>query len=603
MIEPNPISREALFRSPKDSNFPNEDEIYPYAPNNLIEHNDVLMQQLQQYEGRGGRFHRNRNPNDLTTAHVVTEENGKKKEYIQFPRGIVEYQALAHELGHALGKHQPKTPADYATPDEYAHARAVGEAEAMLNEYRIAKAMEQSIERIRADEHIRAKYPNHDDNLNPPPKPRLTSDKLIEFNGKTDTWYNHIDKLVGNNPVPEDFFTDPTYKQLVDSVIEYRKNLIPSSYGHLPDHAKLTYREEDILTYLQRNNNFFHNYQSAMNETATPLVGNYTDSYPDLIGRNPEFKAMFSKMVQEHLYDNKQSVAEIISAEKEKAGALVFGGQGVNTLIGSAGNDILLGGSDNTGKGKITIQAGDGNDILYSGHSGQGLNNRLEGGSGLDIYHTFNGEKIRDSDGLGKVYFDTTLIEGKLQQIDNSNIYRQGSETNPKFFAEKIGDDLRIYKHNALRDSHFITIENFQNGQLGIELQDNPKLQQMPAKGQQLYDLSLQKLQPWLDANKITYLPIDLEQLSAALAATLHENKMTKIEKIGLDDEKKNLFVMNFEPDPRVAKIDLFQAAETPVHLSVEKMYANEQKFTQEAQMKQFEREQNQAISHTRSIG
>ncbi len=153
-----------------------------------------------------------------------------------------------------------------------------------------------------------------------------------------------------------------------------------------------------------------------------------------------------------------------------------YGARGDDILDGGAGNDILIGGG-----GSDILLGGDGNDILIGGgdanlvippsgfvpliHPYDSLNtlgvaNTLVGGLGFDSYYATSGDVIRDADKKGRVIFNG-------QQLGGGASYRENVW---------MGCNKQVYRMNGTtlfvwtNWTGVISIENFTNGDLGINL-------------------------------------------------------------------------------------------------------------------------------------
>ena len=129
-----------------------------------------------------------------------------------------------------------------------------------------------------------------------------------------------------------------------------------------------------------------------------------------------------------------------------------------NTIVGNSAINILsgLGGQDH-------LVGGGGNDILLGG---TGDNDLLEGGIGFDtyIYHSGDGmDRIEDSDAQGQIVFDARLLQGGIRRAgDGTNTYTSLDGQTTYVMS---GTDLIV-------NGVLIVNENFQSGQMGIQLRD-----------------------------------------------------------------------------------------------------------------------------------
>ncbi|MDR2091790.1 MAG: hypothetical protein LBP58_00480 [Azoarcus sp.] len=121
-----------------------------------------------------------------------------------------------------------------------------------------------------------------------------------------------------------------------------------------------------------------------------------------------------------------------------------FGSDDADVLNGRAKADRLYGGA--------------GNDTL----TGNGSNDYLEGGTGFDTYYAGVGNDIIfDTDGQGKVFFGTTLLDG------GANVQGGWLSRDDKFTYTMAGNDLLIQPKNG---SAGVYIKDFENGDLAILL-------------------------------------------------------------------------------------------------------------------------------------
>ena len=129
-----------------------------------------------------------------------------------------------------------------------------------------------------------------------------------------------------------------------------------------------------------------------------------------------------------------------------------------NEILGNSANNVLNGGG-----GQDHLVGNGGNDILLGG---TGDNDLLEGGIGFDtyIYHAGDGtDRIEDSDAKGKIIFDDHLLQGGIRRVgDGANTYTSLDGRTTYVMANT---DLIV-------NGVLIVNENFQSGQMGIQLRD-----------------------------------------------------------------------------------------------------------------------------------
>jgi len=119
---------------------------------------------------------------------------------------------------------------------------------------------------------------------------------------------------------------------------------------------------------------------------------------------------------------------------------LIFGERGNDTLRGYGGDDVLYG--------------GEGNDMLY-------------GGSGNDTYKANAGDTINDSDHMGRIYFNATLLSGVKHKV-SEGVYEDAMFS----YTESEGNLIIAQKADP---SQSVTVENWDTQTkeaLGIELSE-----------------------------------------------------------------------------------------------------------------------------------
>lgn len=137
---------------------------------------------------------------------------------------------------------------------------------------------------------------------------------------------------------------------------------------------------------------------------------------------------------------------------------VLYGGKGNDTLHGNSGDDILIGGSDND-----QLYGNNGKDIL-SGSAGRDV---MHGGDGFDTYRADREDTIKDSDGLGEVYLDGARLEGGVRANDRQQKYIS-ADGKTTYELESDG----TLKVNGDKQGKGLTIQDFKNGDLGIDLKE-----------------------------------------------------------------------------------------------------------------------------------
>ncbi|MGZ5145742.1 MAG: calcium-binding protein, partial [Burkholderiales bacterium] len=137
----------------------------------------------------------------------------------------------------------------------------------------------------------------------------------------------------------------------------------------------------------------------------------------------------------------------------------LYGGGGVDVLSAGAGRDYIEGNS-----GVDTLEGGDDDDILVGG-AGDDI---LRGGKGVDTYVVGNDkDTINDEDGRGIV------VDGNGRRIAGLFV-KQGSQyvfvDDPNIVATR-NSPLTITLENGAR----VVVENFDDGEFGIKLTEQPK--------------------------------------------------------------------------------------------------------------------------------
>ena len=162
----------------------------------------------------------------------------------------------------------------------------------------------------------------------------------------------------------------------------------------------------------------------------------------------------------------------------------LYGLRGDDVLNGEDGDDWLEGGADND-----SLNGGEGADSLYGGTGDDTLNGSkgndyLYGGIGADTYLHLKGDGddvITDSDGLGQIKTDNDqILTGGIKVTGNSNLW-QSQDNKTRYALYDSADGTQTL--NIFIGSERIYIKNFNNGDLGIQLQDAVPTPSPPAYG------------------------------------------------------------------------------------------------------------------------
>jgi Ca2+-binding RTX toxin-like protein len=208
-------------------------------------------------------------------------------------------------------------------------------------------------------------------------------------------------------------------------------------------------------------------------------MASYDNKYAnDISGTNGANKKLitagFSSRAQS-LEDELSSAADILTHEYVVARGL--GGAGdyspLDILVGSDKTWAVVGGNDNElfigSKGSDRFYGGDGDDLLL----GEGGSDYLEGGAGYDTY-AFSGEwgqdTVVDGDGVGCLVIEGQTLEGGQFQKIADNWWRNADlGLTCVLINTGQGQNLLLSKDG---NNSSITVQNWQDGQLGITLPD-----------------------------------------------------------------------------------------------------------------------------------
>ncbi|MDR1285086.1 MAG: hypothetical protein LBJ88_02670, partial [Campylobacteraceae bacterium] len=135
--------------------------------------------------------------------------------------------------------------------------------------------------------------------------------------------------------------------------------------------------------------------------------------------------------------------------------SVIYTAEGNIAVAGGDGEDIIMVHHEN-----VIANGGGGDDTIHTiGRGGVKLN----GGLGFDTYYASDGDIINDEDGNGKVVFKSINLTGGDEVKGEENKYR-GSHGETYIYDE----DSKLLTVSL--GGAKLTIENFENGDLGIEL-------------------------------------------------------------------------------------------------------------------------------------
>jgi Ca2+-binding RTX toxin-like protein len=157
---------------------------------------------------------------------------------------------------------------------------------------------------------------------------------------------------------------------------------------------------------------------------------------------------------------NQKHTSESDALDGSSQNDLILGEDGDDFLSGSGARDILYG--------------GDGNDTLSGSDSAgteDGAGDYLFGENGFDIYHVGNGDIIKDTDGLGRVFYNGSVLSigyhapeqdvGEYFSIDGQ-------------FTYSLNNGDLIVTVNGPTPVATFTIQDYAENSLGIELRNMP---------------------------------------------------------------------------------------------------------------------------------
>lgn len=504
---------------------------------------------------------------------------------LNFSPAYLTPSTFAHEIGHVLGEYESKEKEDYPTPHAYALAKCLEEADAVMNEYRILKwDLDNNV--LKPDLNNAALTTEYLDT-----KERFRNDELfltIEkgLNGKNldDVSLAQRDEI--RQKIAE-FYVKGSYRYGTE-----QRDIIPSSYENSVN--KLTYYEEALLEASGTRSSMMMWAKNRGN-----VQGNIK-GWADIVNDTELYQQL--KMTIQHSHEligsayiqDGQTLSATLNADKisesewqqfhsrvsnKQMGAVLLGGAGKDTLVGSRLDDVLVSGQDNH------------TDVL-------------KGGLGHDTYIVGLGDVVQDADGKGSIILDTKQLGGQVKQIGHNSYQGENG-----CIYEQVGQDLMVYPNEYLK-RHLI-IQDFKNGQFGINLppsrewekNQNPVNQHssilqpehdsalfqkqfdaLPAKAQKLFKECEQKLIEYCKAHDYKAdNPKDFTNIAMALTANMRAERMSRVESLRIDEhENWKVSAFSHEPDLRMASVLANNVVQTPAHESMDKIQQVEQHQQQE---------------------
>lgn len=480
--------------------------------------------------------------------------------------------AVAHEIGHALGKYQAKSASYYNTAKAYAQARGYGEAEAIFNEARMIAYEER--------------------NNGSAYSTQISGDLYPYIKGKS-------------------------FEQVKDLIA--RQNM----YGMSPNSEengsiKLSYYEKDIYYFLNTRTNFSKDFKEAfLSPNSEKLFVKHMANY-DTFGNKGN-----NKIVADGSY-SRDSLLIGRAKTYLKSGAYMYGDAGDDVLKGTNQNDILLGGSGND-----VLIGGNGNDIL-AGNSGR---DKLFGGKGHDKYRADNLDIIRDSDGKGEVSLNGYILQGGVRDLSQPNrfVYRRAGmvyewdrntgtlDVNGLKIENFKNGDLGIHlKEQKTGQYNDVVRVHSATGIDGIKILRQPRntnmahtpapsngddmytnqplnLEAIPQNAQNIYQQSKKIFTEFCNKKDIIYDERSLDNIAMALAAEGYANKMRGASLINIK-ENGHILIGDKAPELRTASVDMQKAAVTPIEESLIKVQVTAQQFELETQQRQLSQVQARGI-------
>ena len=532
-----------------------------------IKANYELVRQINQFSSKGQGFFKVTN----SKSNAYYEPNDRN---IYFRPGT-EYTtatAVAHEIGHGLGKYQAKSASYYNTAKAYAQARGYGEAEAIFNEARMIAYEERN-------------------------------------NGSA------YSTQISGNLYP--YIKGKSFEQVKDLIA--RQNM----YGMRPNSEengsiKLSYYEKDIYYFLNNRTNFAKDFSEAFLKPEDKQV---------FVKHMADYDTFGNKGNNKIVADGSYSRDSLLIGRAKtylKSGAYMYGDAGDDVLKGTNQNDILLGGSGND-----VLIGGNGNDIL-AGNSGR---DKLFGGKGHDKYRADNLDIIRDSDGKGEVSLNGYILQGGVRDLSQPNrfVYRSARmvyewdrntgtlDVNGLKIENFKNGDLGIHlKEQKTGQYNDVVRVHSATGIDGIKILRQPRntnmahtpapsngddmytnqplnLEAIPQNAQNIYQQSKKIFTEFCNKKDISYDERSLDNIAMALAAEGYANKMRGASLINIK-ENGHILIGDKAHELRTASVDMQKAAVTPIEESLIKVQVTAQQFELETQQRQLSQVQARGI-------
>ena len=544
-----------------------------------VNHNPILAKQFNDFFAmpREDGFNAFEYDKQTKGAYFSPKENS-----IIFSASYLVYETLVHELGHAMYPSRVQDAAHYPTPQAYARAKCEEEAKAVINEYRVLKW-----------------DVDH-------PMPNFSMPEWVRNRFHQDERFEIIGKVLNGKEIDQaspaemeritqqiaDLYQKGLYRDFnpVTGQVENGMKLHPSLFTGKP--YGLSYYEYGVLEALDK--------QADVGNSLKAMMGLSNDADLVEVVQDKAMHAAIKQTIQHGLHGSIQNQSATVDASQianlQKVGAILLGGNGAGTLIGTQGNDMLVSGMDNQ------------RDIL-------------RGGLGHDAYAAREGDVIDDVDGKGTIYYIGQKLTGKISPVaDKPHVYQ---DKDGRFFYEQQGKDLLVYSDEQSKNrGNVLTIKHFQNGQFGIQLQPSREWEQnqhslnsthhpssirqpenkqmlfqnqfaaLPPKTQKLFMECEQKLMDYCQKkNYSTDNPDDFKNIAMALTANMRAERISKVDSLSIDvDNNWRVSVFSHEPDLRIASVFANEVAQIPARESMDKIQQIEQDRQQEEMQRRMNR-------------
>ena len=506
-----------------------------------IKANYELVRQINQFSSKGQSFFKVTN----SKSNAYYEPNDRNI-YFRLGTEYTTATAVAHEIGHGLGKYQAKSASYYNTAKAYAQARGYGEAEAIFNEARMIAYEERN-------------------------------------NGSA------YSTQISGNLYP--YIKGKSFEQVKDLIA--RQNM----YGMRPNSEengsiKLSYYEKDIYYFLNNRTNFAKDFSEAFLKPEDKQV------FVKHMANYDTFGYMYGDAGDDILKGTNQNDILLGGSGND----VLIGGNGNDILAGNSGRDKLFGGKghdkyradnldiirDSDGKGEVSLNGY----ILQGGVRDLSQPNRFVYRSAGMVYEWDRNTGTLDVNGL------------KIENFKNGDlgIHLQEKKTGQYSSGVRDSNSIRVHSATGIESTkilhqpksniaHAPVPGDWDNMQSVKPL----KLEAIPQHAQNIYQQSKQIFTEFCNKKDISYDERSLDNIAMALAAEGYANKMREASLINIK-ENGQILIGDKAPELRTAFVDMQKAAVTPIEESLIKVQVTAQQFELETQQKQLAQVQAQGI-------